>query len=331
MQIADVTPELLERLIQQFEALRKTNNTPQDHPPEDTLVTQSLRPEHHGVSGDAPRTIHRRRGPVEDTRALAGAGVRAQDQPALPGGGGADSTAAGSREICTTCLKEILDDNLDIVQWHGGASRHSHLEPDFVREWENGLQSISTKSVQKRLRHRHRKNRRYIRTRDDNVVEKDVTPDKDERPKRRRLKRKIAKHLYVTDFSNLVARNADVGNTTTESQQRALFLAGAREIAKDWEKRSRSFVRYSTKMTIRALQDDFLSELLNVWIAFNYARLEADAGHIEAIWVPTDETPANGLTKPLEQAKFEKFVKMLGLESLTYKAPIDTTKLAALA
>ncbi|CAJ2506522.1 Uu.00g006520.m01.CDS01 [Anthostomella pinea] len=50
-------------------------------------------------------------------------------------------------------------------------------------------------AVQRRLRHCYRKGRTYIRTRDDNVVEEDISPNEDGRPQRGRLKRKIARHF----------------------------------------------------------------------------------------------------------------------------------------
>ena len=48
----------------------------------------------------------------------------------------------------------------------------------------------------------------------------------------------------------------------------------------------------------------------------HYVREEIAQGHLDIQWVPSEEQVADGLTKPLEKAAFEKFVAMLGMVTI---------------
>ncbi|KAI5921867.1 hypothetical protein F4810DRAFT_314331 [Camillea tinctor] len=64
---------------------------------------------------------------------------------------------------------------------------------------------------------------------------------------------------HITQFNQLVARNADAGNTTNETQQRAMFLASTRDAAGAWSVRLRALLA-AAELPLGAIQDDFVSE-----------------------------------------------------------------------
>jgi ribosomal protein L30/L7E len=47
-----------------------------------------------------------------------------------------------------------------------------------------------------------------------------------------------------------------------------------------------------------------------------WLRQEVEQKRIQVNWVPTDQMPADGLTKILSRPKHESFVKQLGLEDI---------------
>jgi hypothetical protein len=47
-----------------------------------------------------------------------------------------------------------------------------------------------------------------------------------------------------------------------------------------------------------------------------WLRQEVEQKRIQVNWVPTDQMPADGLTKVLPRLKHESFIKQLGLEDI---------------
>jgi len=73
------------------------------------------------------------------------------------------------------------------------------------------------------------------------------------------------------------------------------------------------------QQTIRLLTSDaprLVTKLRHVDIKHHWLRQEIQAGRIKIDWVPTNEMPADGLTKALSIQQHEKFVKQLGLVAL---------------
>ena len=73
------------------------------------------------------------------------------------------------------------------------------------------------------------------------------------------------------------------------------------------------------KQIIRLVNDDMMriqSELRHVDIHNCWVRQEAKKGQFEVKYLPTNEMPADGLTKALDKGKFERFVAQLGLTLL---------------
>jgi hypothetical protein len=50
-------------------------------------------------------------------------------------------------------------------------------------------------------------------------------------------------------------------------------------------------------------------------VQYYYVRQEVQSNHIDLYYMPTDQMPADGLTKPLTKEKHLKFLGLLGLES----------------
>ena len=62
-------------------------------------------------------------------------------------------------------------------------------------------------------------------------------------------------------------------------------------------------------------------------VQYHYVRQEVRSNHINLHYVPTDQMPADGLTKPLAKEKHMKFLGLLGLESkLEPKLDLRTQK-----
>jgi Reverse transcriptase (RNA-dependent DNA polymerase) len=73
------------------------------------------------------------------------------------------------------------------------------------------------------------------------------------------------------------------------------------------------------KQTIRLVSGDMMriqTALRHVDIHHCWARQEAKKGSFEVKYLPTNEMPADGLTKALDRGKFERFVAQLGLTPL---------------
>jgi hypothetical protein len=73
------------------------------------------------------------------------------------------------------------------------------------------------------------------------------------------------------------------------------------------------------KQTIRLVNEDMMriqTALRHVDIHHCWARQEAKKGSFEVKYLPTNEMPADGLTKALDRGKFERFVAQLGLTPL---------------
>ena len=71
--------------------------------------------------------------------------------------------------------------------------------------------------------------------------------------------------------------------------------------------------------TIRLLTTEtpkLVTKLRHVDIKRHWLRQEIQAGHLKICWIPTNEMPADGLTKALSIQQHEKFVKQLGLIAL---------------
>ena len=70
------------------------------------------------------------------------------------------------------------------------------------------------------------------------------------------------------------------------------------------------------KQTIRLVKEDMMrmqTALRHVDIHNCWVRQEAKKGSFEVKYLPTNEMPADGLTKALDRGKFEQFVAQLGL------------------
>ena len=73
------------------------------------------------------------------------------------------------------------------------------------------------------------------------------------------------------------------------------------------------------QQTIRLLTNatpKLITKLRHVDIKHHWLRQEIQAGRIKVSWIPTNEMPADGLTKTLSIQQHEKFVKQLGLVAL---------------
>ena len=53
----------------------------------------------------------------------------------------------------------------------------------------------------------------------------------------------------------------------------------------------------------------------HIRIYYHFIRDEVLAGRIQVQRVPTEENPADGLTKPLDRQKFERWLKNMNLET----------------
>jgi hypothetical protein len=73
------------------------------------------------------------------------------------------------------------------------------------------------------------------------------------------------------------------------------------------------------QQTIRLLTSTtpkLITKLRHVDIKHHWLRQEIQAGNIKVCWIPTNEMPADGLTKALSIQQHEKFIKQLGLVDL---------------
>jgi hypothetical protein len=57
-----------------------------------------------------------------------------------------------------------------------------------------------------------------------------------------------------------------------------------------------------------------------------WLRQEVEQKRIQVNWVPTDQMPADGLTKVLPRLKHESFVKQLGLEDIRSRITLRENK-----
>ena len=50
-------------------------------------------------------------------------------------------------------------------------------------------------------------------------------------------------------------------------------------------------------------------------LRYYYVRQEIEKGNIKVEYLPTTEMPADGLTKPLPNTKFQQFIQLLNLKN----------------
>jgi hypothetical protein len=64
------------------------------------------------------------------------------------------------------------------------------------------------------------------------------------------------------------------------------------------------------------IDPELKTRLRHVDIHHHWLRQEVSAGNVNITWKPTNEMPADGLTKALSIQKHQEFVKMLGLKDI---------------
>jgi hypothetical protein len=79
-------------------------------------------------------------------------------------------------------------------------------------------------------------------------------------------------------------------------------------------------INCDNQQTIRLLTKDLptlVTKLKHVDIRQHWLREQVADNHITIVWTPTNQMPADGLTKPLPRQKHQNFVRQLGLVDLT--------------
>jgi hypothetical protein len=117
-----------------------------------------------------------------------------------------------------------------------------------------------------------------------------------------------------------------VTKSTTEAELMALSVAGAEM---EWWQRAFKSVKFKLKFTPQLLcdntatvgivtkrEDRLQTKLRHVDTHQMWLRQEVEQKRILVSWVPTDQMPADGLTKVLPRPKHESFVKQLGLKDI---------------
>ena len=126
------------------------------------------------------------------------------------------------------------------------------------------------------------------------------------------------------DWKATVQRS--VTKSTTEAELMALSVAGAEM---EWWQRAFKSVKFELEFTPQLLcdntatvgivtkrEDRLQTKLRHVDTHQMWLRHEVEQKRIQVSWVPTDQMPADGLTKVLPRPKHESFVKQLGLEDI---------------
>jgi hypothetical protein len=126
------------------------------------------------------------------------------------------------------------------------------------------------------------------------------------------------------DWKATVQRS--VTKSTTEAELMALSVAGAEM---EWWQRAFKSVKFKLDFTPQLLcdntatvsivtkrEDRLRTRLRHVDTHQMWLRQEVEQKRIQVSWVPTDQMPADGLTKVLLRPKHESFVKQLGLENI---------------
>jgi len=65
-----------------------------------------------------------------------------------------------------------------------------------------------------------------------------------------------------------------------------------------------------------AYNPEYHQRTKHISVAHHYIRQEVANGHIELTYLPTEQMPADGLTKALTPQKFKEFKKMIGMTDL---------------
>jgi hypothetical protein len=126
------------------------------------------------------------------------------------------------------------------------------------------------------------------------------------------------------DWKATVQRS--VTKSTTEAELMALSVAGAEM---EWWQRAFKSVKFELEFTpqlwcdntatvgiVTKREDRLQTKLRHVDTHQMWLRQEVEQKRIQVSWVPTDQMPADGLTKILPRPKHEGFVKQLGLEDI---------------
>jgi hypothetical protein len=142
--------------------------------------------------------------------------------------------------------------------------------------------------------------------------------------------RKSTQGYLLTLFGGPIAWKAGKQPTVTTSSTEAELL-GLTTAAKEAMAAIRLFrdvrlqlnedltIWCDNKQTIRLVNEDMMriqTALRHVDIHNCWARQEAKKGSFEVKYLPTNEMPADGLTKALDRGPFERFVAQLGLTPL---------------
>jgi hypothetical protein len=118
-----------------------------------------------------------------------------------------------------------------------------------------------------------------------------------------------------------------VSKSTTESELLALSLAGSQ--MEEWIRFFRGInLTLDCKPTIlcdnqqtvgivNKSEDKLHTKVKHVDIHQQWVRQEVQAERLNVVWAPTDDMPADGLTKVLPKQKFAVFIKQLGLVDIS--------------
>jgi hypothetical protein len=68
---------------------------------------------------------------------------------------------------------------------------------------------------------------------------------------------------------------------------------------------------------------EFHQRTKHINVRYHYIRELVEKKQIELFYIPTDENVADGLTKPLDATKHQRFVDMLGLVEINIHADND--------
>jgi hypothetical protein len=126
------------------------------------------------------------------------------------------------------------------------------------------------------------------------------------------------------DWKATVQRS--VTKSTTEAELMALSVAGAEM---EWWQRAFKSVKFELEFTPQLLcdntatvgivtkrEDRLQTKLRHVDTHQMWLRQEVEQKRLQVNWVPTDQMPADSLTKVLSRPKHGSFVKQLGLEDI---------------
>ena len=133
--------------------------------------------------------------------------------------------------------------------------------------------------------------------------------------------------LYEGVIDWRAAKQSTVTTSSTEAELLAISRTAKEAI---WWRRFFEAIRFDTdetlqikcdnRQTIRILTKEVMkldTKLRHVDIHQHWLRQEVQNGQINVSWVPTNEMPADGLTKHLPRQKHEAFLKQLNLVDIT--------------